>query len=155
MNMILDVFLKMINLFQKNQKEKNDRKSFDLLIQKRVLFHKDIPSLSAIKEITGLRFQEVQNIINRFDPIKGEKLSEYPMKYELLTKTLIYKLPKQRTRENVADLLSLEFSLWFNHEYLKFKEKDNLVDEIYSYKNRVFRTNPFDYNETTKTNHLR
>ena len=84
--MILDVFLKIINLFQKNQKEKIDQKSFDLQIQKRLLFHKDIPSLSAIKEITGSKFQEVQNIINRFDPIKGEKLSEYPKNMNYLQK---------------------------------------------------------------------
>ncbi|HEY0030197.1 MAG TPA: hypothetical protein VGC65_05520 [Bacteroidia bacterium] len=145
--MILHIIAKLINFIQHSQKAKIGNQSDDLFIQKRILFHKDIPALATIKALTGERFPELQNIINRFDPIKTESLSEYPKKYELLTKTLIFKLPKQRTRQDIADLLALEFSLWFKHEYLKFKDKEILIDEVYSYKTRSFRSNPFEVKE--------
>ncbi|MBL7937612.1 MAG: hypothetical protein JNM51_17545 [Bacteroidia bacterium] len=108
------------------------------------MLHKNIPDLDTIKASTGGHFSELQNIFNRFDPIKTEKLSDNPKKYELLTKTVIYKLPKQKSKETIADMVYVEFSLWFKHEYNDYKNKEELIEEIYSFKKKNFINNPFN-----------
>jgi hypothetical protein len=61
----------------------------------------------------------------------------------LLTKTVIYKLPKQKSKESIADMVYVEFSLWFKHEYNDYKMKEELIEEIYSFKKKNFINNPF------------
>ncbi len=141
--MIFDLFTTIITLFQKHRKDTVGHESDVVHIRKRLLLHKNIPDLLTIKTLTGERFSELQNIFNSFDPIKTEKLSDNPKKYELLTKTVIYKLPKQRSKESIADMVYVEFSLWFKHAYNDYKKKDELIDEIYNFKRTKFMTNPF------------
>jgi hypothetical protein len=144
--MILNILFKAINIFRNVNQADIDHKKLDLLLKRRQFFHKDIPDLLTIKMLAGDRFQELQDIINKFDPIINEGGSPKPRIYESLTKTLIFKLPEQHTRENVANLLSLEISLWFANTKLKFEDNEMLIDEIYSYKIRRFHTNPFKKN---------
>lgn len=144
--MIFDLFTTIITLFQKHRKEKVGHESDMVHIRKRHLHHQNIPDLDSIKTITGERFNELQDIFNRFDPIKTEKLSENPKKYELLTKTVIYKLPKQKSKESTADMVYVEFSLWFKHEYNGYENKEELIDAIYNFKKTRFITNPFQTN---------
>ena len=144
--MIFDLFTTIISLLQKHRKEKVGHESDMIHIRKRHLLHKNIPDLNTIRTLTGERFNELQNIFNHFDPIKTEKLSNNPKKYELLTKTVIYKLPKQKSKERIANMVYVEFSLWFKHEYNEYKKKEELIDEIYSFKKKKFMTNPFNTN---------
>ena len=142
--MIFELFTAAITLFQKHRKEKVGHESDMVHIRKRHILHQNIPDLDTIKKITGDRFSELQNIFNRFDPIKTEKLSDNPKKYELLTKTVIYKLPKQKSKETTADMIYVEFSLWFKHDYNDYKKKEELIDEIYNFRKIKFISNPFE-----------
>lgn len=144
--MIFDFFTTIITLFQKHRKDKVGHESDMVHIRKRHLLHKNIPDLDTIKKLTGERFGELQNIFNRYDPIKTDKLIDNPKKYELLTKTVIYKLPKQKSKESIADMVYVEFSLWFKHEYNDYEKKEELIEEIYNFKNKNFINNPFDNN---------
>lgn len=145
--MIFDLFTSVIKLFQRHQKEKIGHESDMVHIRKRQLLHKNIPDLDSVKAVTGKHFYALQEIFNRFDPVKADKLSEYPNKYELLTRTVIYKLPKQKTKEALADMVYVEFSLWFKHGYHEFTQKDELIDEIYNFKKQNFITEPFSRQE--------
>lgn len=142
--MIFGIFTKAINIFLKQQKEGIASNSDVLQIQKRQLFHKDIPDLKTVKTITGESFNKLLEIFNHFDPIKTEKLTKNPRKYEFITRTVIFKLPTRKTRQAIADLISLEFSLWFKHAYNDFNKKEELIDEVNEFKKRYLRTNPFD-----------
>jgi hypothetical protein len=146
--MIFDILAKTINILLKQKKEKIASDSDILQIQKRQLFHKDIPDLTTIKKITGENFNELLLIFIRYNPIKTEDSQENPRKYEFITRTVIYKLPTKRTRQAIADLLSLEFSLWFKHAYNDFDKKEELIDEVIEFKLRHLRTDPFDRNQT-------
>ncbi|CAN5395419.1 hypothetical protein BH10BAC1_BH10BAC1_01550 [soil metagenome] len=142
--MLFDIFAKTINLFLKQKKEKVAGESGFLQIQKRQLFHKDIPDLVTIKNISGDNFNKLLEIFNRYDAVKSEKLKENPNKYEFLTKTVLYKLPTKRTRQEVSDLIALEFSLWFKHAYNDFSNKDELIDEVANLKNKYLKIDPFE-----------
>lgn len=144
--MIFDIFAKSLNIFLKYRKDQIEGDSDLVLIRKRSLLHKGIPDVEEVKRLTGDRFNKLQQIFNQFDPIKTEKLSDNPNKYLLLTKTVIYRLPRQKTREAVADVLLVEFSLWFKHAYNDFDKKDALIDEVYSFKKINFLTDPFQKN---------
>lgn len=78
--MLFDLLTGFITLLQKHNKEKLGH-NYDLIhIRKRQLVHQNIPDLNSIKTIVGEKFDELQNIFNRFDPIKSEKLAENPNK---------------------------------------------------------------------------
>lgn len=146
--MIFDVFKFVFKSFQKEKKSQIADNSDMLMINKRYIFHKDIPDITTLRKITGVNFDKLQEIFNKYDPVQTESLNENPKKYELLTRTVIYKLPRKKTREAVADLLSLEFSLWFRHAYNSFSRKEDLVNEIYEFKKKHFSTNPFEQEES-------
>ncbi|MES2836858.1 MAG: hypothetical protein V4667_05005 [Bacteroidota bacterium] len=146
--MIFDVFKFVFKSFQKEKKSQIADNSDMLMINKRYIFHKDIPDITTLRKITGINFDKLQEIFNRYDPVQTESLNENPKKYELLTRTVIYKLPRKKTREAVADLLSLEFSLWFKHAYNSFSRKEDLVNEIYEFKKKHFSNDPFEPEES-------
>jgi hypothetical protein len=141
--MIFDIFTSALTIFLKHRKGQIEGDSDMIHIRKRQLLHKGIPDIEEIKRVTGDRFNKLLQIFNRFDPIKTEKLSENPDKYLYFTKTVIYRLPRQKTREAVADLLYIDFSLWFKHAYNDFDDKDALIEEVYSFKKMNFITDPF------------
>ncbi len=141
--MLFELFTKAIQIFQKEKNENLASNSDVLYIQKRQLFHKDIPDLETVKSITGERFYKLLALFNKYDPVKTEKLNANPRKYEFLTRTVIYKLPTKHTRQAIADLVSLEFSLWFKHAYNGFDKKEELIDEVYSFKKQHLQTDPF------------
>jgi hypothetical protein len=142
--MLFDFLSKAINFFLKQQQEKITSNSDVLHIKKRQLFHKDIPNLLTVKQCTGEKFYILLEIVNRFDPVKTEKLKDNPKKYEFLIRTLIYKLPIKRTREAIADLIELEFSLWFKHAYANFDKKEELIEDVSKFKTLYLRTDPFE-----------
>lgn len=141
--MLFDLFTKSVKLLLKQRKEDIAGDADLLQIRKRQLLHKSIPSLAEIKRLSGDRFDQLQQIFIKYDPIKTEALSAYPDKYQLLTKTVIYRLPRQKTAEAVADLLFIDFSLWFRHAYNDFDKKEQLADEVFSFKKINFPTDPF------------
>ncbi|MBK7819373.1 MAG: hypothetical protein IPJ60_18915 [Sphingobacteriaceae bacterium] len=144
--MIFDIFASALNIFLKHRKGQIEGDSDLVHIRKRQLLHKGIPDLEIVKRLTGDRFSKLLDIFNRFDPIKTQKLSDNPDKYLYFTKTVIYKLPRQKTKDAVADLLYIEFSLWFKHAYNDFDDKDELIDEVYNFKKMNFITDPFQKN---------
>ncbi len=142
--MLLDFFETALKIFIKHRKDEISAESDMLQIRKRQLLHKGIPELKEIKRVVGEDcFNKLFQLFNSLDPIKSQALSENPDKYLYLTKTLIYKLPKQTTREAIADLLYVEFSLWFKHEYNFFEDKNSLIDAVYSFKTSYFPSDPF------------
>ncbi|MFY9311528.1 MAG: hypothetical protein WAQ28_20960 [Bacteroidia bacterium] len=141
--MLFDFILKAIKIIQTEKHESISASSDLLSIRKREIFHKGIPDIEVVRTLAGKRYYDLLAIINRFDPIKTPPLKTNPNKYQFLTKTLIYKLPDKKNRQAVADLLSLEFSLWFKHEYNAFEDKEALIDEVYNFKIRHLKTNPF------------
>jgi len=141
--MIFELLKHTINtiLIKKRENIANDS---DLLqIQKRGLFHKDIPSMKMVKEKTGERFYKLQEIFNQFDPIQGQSIKKQPDKYEFITQTVIYRLPSKTTKVEIGKLLEFEFSLWFRHAYHKFDKKDDLIDNVYRFKRHYLMENPF------------
>lgn len=141
--MIFDLFTSAFTLFLKHRKGRIEENSDRVHSRKRLLLHKGIPEIEFIKQVTGERFNQLLQIFNACDPVKEQKLSDNPDKYLYLTKTLIYKLPRQKNREAVADLLYLEFSLWFKHAYSNYSEKEKLIDAVYNFKKMNFITDPF------------
>lgn len=140
-----DVFklLNFVKLWQKKKKENLGLSSDLLHIERRNLFHQNVPDLDEIKEKCGMKFNRLQQIFNEYDPVGILDLQAYPNKYELLTRTLIYRLPKKKTQQGVADLIEMEFSMWFKHEYGSFERKEELTEAVFAFRNRELRDDPF------------
>lgn len=105
--------------------------------KKRLLFHKNIPNLSETKQEFGEHYLELQNIFNRFDPVKFPSLKENPFKYESITGTLIHQFHKPKTTEQLNDLIYLEFTLWFGHQYHQFTKRDEFESEIAEFAKKI------------------
>lgn len=133
-----------LTIWQKNKKESLSLQSDLLHLERRHEFHKNVPGLEEIKEKCGVKFNKLQQIFNEFDPVYGGfTLQEFPNKYEMLTRTLIYRLPKKKTQQGVADLIDLEFSMWFKHEYGNYERKEELAEAVLLFKNKELREDPF------------
>jgi hypothetical protein len=141
--MIIHAILSAINYFLKYRNGQIQGDGDMALARKRQLLHKDMPDVFVVQRLTGARFDKLHQIFKRFDPIQTETLADNPDKYLYLTKTVIYRLPRQKTKEAVADLLTVEFSLWFKHAYNSYKKKDALADEVFNFKKINFLTDPF------------
>ena len=142
--MIVDILIKAIKIFFNIKREKIRDESDLLYIKKRQLFHKNVPDLEIVKEIAGESYYLLLEIFNRFDPIKGENLKKNPNKYKFLTKTVLFKLPAIKSRQELEDFIALEFTLWFKHGYNNFKRKEELVEEVEGLHQRFAGLDPFE-----------
>lgn len=101
--------------------------------KKRLIFHQKIPNLPEIKQEFGDQYLELLAILNQYDPVKWPSMKENPYKYESMAGTLIYQIKKPQTAEQLNDLIYLEFSLWFGHQYHHFKKRNEFESAIHNF----------------------
>jgi len=134
------IFAIIQQLFAKIFRLKQDTFNFEQEIlrqKKRALFHQKIPNLMAVKQQFGDRYVAFLNIFNQFDPIKKPSLKDNPYKYELIAGTLLFQLQNQKTPEQLHDLIYLECSLWFGHQYHKFSKRTEFETAIAVFANQL------------------
>jgi predicted GTPase len=123
-----------INLYLKHKQEGIQEDSNSLAIKKRALFHDKIPDLVTVKNQFGNKYNELKELIEKYDPVKTPSLKKDPDKYQFLTKTLIYQLKSKKTKEDISNLTKREFKLWFNNTPVDANKFDELLNNIYDFK---------------------
>ena len=72
--------------------------------------------LDSVKSKKGVKFMELQTIINRHDPIGLIDMGAPEDEYEPEVKTIIVQLDSKMTEEQVHNLVYQEFLRWFDDE---------------------------------------
>lgn len=137
---ILHLILHTLNSLILQKKESIEQENEFLLVKKRALFHNKIPDLKTVQTEFGEQYFILKSIIDKLDPIVDYKISEYPNKYELLTKTLIYQLKNKKTKKEIDDLTEKEFNLWFGRAKRNKEQFEKVLIEIYNFKQNHKKT---------------
>jgi hypothetical protein len=134
---ILDIFTHSLISYLKGKRDRIKHNSENTRINKRALFHQNIPDLEEVRASFGHNYDELKDLLEKYDPSPEPKLKEVPGKYVFISKTLIYQLKSKRTEKEVETLVQREFILWFGNSFLQFHKRDSLIEDIMNLKAKL------------------